>query len=221
MRTLLLFLLIPLSAKICAQVQRAGSLLDFIPKTYTLSEKITGDLNNDGLDDCVLIVKATSKSGFVTDDNGRKVDRNRRGIIVLFKRNGRYVLASKNERCFASENEDGGVYYPPELSVEIAKGNLYISYGHGRYGYWRYTFRWNKTDFELIGYDESENRGSIVNREISINFLTGKKREKVNTNPDAEGGDEVFKETWKKIAIRPRLRLSAIRRIDELDMTGY
>ena len=40
-------------------------ITDFIPKGYKLFEKISGDLNKDGLDDCVLIIKATRKDGFV------------------------------------------------------------------------------------------------------------------------------------------------------------
>ena len=37
-----------------------------------------------------------------------------------------------------SLNEDGGVYYPPELAVEIKIAELKFLYGHGRYGYWEY-----------------------------------------------------------------------------------
>ena len=53
---------------------------------------------------------------------------------MLFKVNEDYVLATKNYDCFSSENEDGGVYFAPELDISIEKGNLYVHYGHGRYG---------------------------------------------------------------------------------------
>ena len=52
------------------------------------------------------------------------VDRNRRGIIILFTEKDGYKLASKNYNCFSSENEDGGNYFSPELWVEERKGNL-------------------------------------------------------------------------------------------------
>ena len=125
-------------------------ITDFIPKGYKLFEKISGDLNKDGLEDCVLIIKATRKDGFERDYEGKLIDRNRRGIIILFTEKDGYKLASKNYNCFSSENEEGGNYYAPELWVEERKGNLYLRYCHGRYGYWEYCFRYQGSDFMLI-----------------------------------------------------------------------
>ena len=34
---------------------------DFLPEGYVVYEKIYGDLNNDGLDDCVVIIKGQIK----------------------------------------------------------------------------------------------------------------------------------------------------------------
>lgn len=190
---------------------------DFIPEGYKIFEKIKGDLNKDGVEDLVLVIKGTDKKEFVTDENRGILDRNRRGILILFKTKNSYELAVKNYDCFSSENEDGGVYFPPDLMISIEKGNLYINYGHGRYGYWEYTFRYKKSDFYLIGYDSSSHTGPIVDKEISINFLTNKKRIAVNANNDAESGEEVFNETWE--TINPyELKLSTIIDFDELDI---
>jgi hypothetical protein len=199
------------------------NLTDFLPKGYVVFEKLYGDLNKDGSDDCILIIKGTDKNQIITVENRGKLDRNRRGIIVLLNKNNNYELAVKNYNCFSSENEDGGVYYAPELYVDIEKGNLAVHFGHGRYGYWKYTFRFQNSDFELIGYDQSEDRGPIVESVMSINFLSQKKQEKVNTNTNenAEGGEEVFKETWKKINVNRLIKLSEIKDFDELDMTKY
>lgn len=131
-------------------------------------------MNKDGLEDCVLIVKSTDKNQIITHEYGGELDRNRRGIIVLLNKDDYYELAIKNYDCFSSENEDGGAYFAPILSVEIKNGNLNIHYAHGRYGYWKYTFRFQNSDFELIGYNQSDNRGPIVERETSINFLSKK-----------------------------------------------
>ena len=111
-------------------------IMGFIPKGYKLFEKVYGDLNKDGLMDCVLIIKATRKDSFVKDRDGHKVDRNRRGIIILFTHGNGYKLALKNESCFSSENEDGGCYDPPELNVSIKDSKLYLHYNYGRYGFW-------------------------------------------------------------------------------------
>jgi len=220
MKKSLIFLMIMLVSTVFGQVEQKQNLSDFLPKGYVIFEKINGDLNKDGLEDCVLVIKATNKSKIITDRYGKKIDRNRRGIIVLFSKKKHYELAMKNNDCFSSENEDGGGYFAPELSVEIKKGNLYAHYGHGRYGYWQYIFRCQNSDFELIGYDAS-NGGAVIESETSINFLTKKKQEKVNTNKNAQGGDEVFKETWRNIKVNRKIKLSEIKDFDELDMDVF
>lgn len=194
---------------------------DFIPKGYAEFEKYFGDLNKDGLDDCVLIIKKTDTANIVTNRFDKKVDRNRRGIVVLFKKEKGYELADKNYSCFSSENEDGGVYFPPELWIKIENEKLYIHYGHGRYGYWEYTFRYQNSNFELIGYDSSSNNGPETNTETSINFLTKKKLIKEHSNENVEDGDETLKETWSKIKIENLIKLSEIKDFDELDMYNY
>lgn len=194
---------------------------DFIPKEYVLFDTIYGDLNKDKLEDCILIIKRTDKENIVEDRFEAIVNRNRRGIIILFKSENGYQKAAENLDCFSSENEDGGVYFAPELYFDVKRGNLIIHYGHGRYGWWKYTFRYQESKFKLIGYDSSNNFGPIVNSETSINFLTKKKLYRENTNKDAEGGDEVFKETWSKIKIEALLNLSEIKDFDSLEMYKY
>lgn len=221
MKTLLTFLLTAFTIITFGQVEQQKNPADFVPKGYVVFEKINGDLNKDSIEDCVLIIKGTDTSKIVTDENQKRLDRNRRGIIVLFNKNGHYDLAVKNYDCFSSENEDGGVYYAPELSIEIKKGNLYINYAHGRYGYWGYTFRFQNSDFELIGFDDSDNNGPVVISETSINFLIKKKIVKKNTNEDADSGEEVFSTTTKKINIDRLIKLSEIKDFDDLDMSEY
>ena len=57
---------------------------DFIPEGYTEFSKQFEDLNNDGQDDCIIIIWVDS-ANVVINDFDQEVDRNRRGIIVLFK----------------------------------------------------------------------------------------------------------------------------------------
>lgn len=194
---------------------------EFIPKGYTEFNKYFGDLNKDEKDDCVLIIKKTDTSNMVINRFNKTVDRNRRGIIVLFKELNGYKLADNNYNCFSSENEDGGVYFPPELSIEIKNEKLHVHYGHGRYGYWNYTFKFQNSNFELIGYDSSNNRGPITNSETSINFLTKKKLVRENTNDNAEGGDELFMEIWSTIEIEKLIKLSEIKDFNELETHNY
>ena len=217
MRTPLALLLAIATQSIIAQTTLKSNANDFIPKGFVLSSTSIGDLNKDGVDDKVLLVKGTDKGAFVKNEYGELVDRNRRGIIVLFKKDNQYEQVLKNLNCFSSENEDDGVYYSPELSLEIGKGNLYVNYAHGRYGYWKYTFRYRKGDFYLIGYDNSEG-GAVVEKETSINFLSKKKQVKVNTNSSAEGGDEEFTETWTNIVISQLMKLREVKDFDVLEL---
>ena len=195
--------------------------LDYIPKGMVLFDKVSGDLNKDGIADLVLMIKGTDRSNFVQHEFRGELDRNRRGIIVLFKRAHGYELASKTPDCFSSENEEGGVYFPPELTLDIRKGKLYVEYRHGRYGYWTYTFRYQNGDFELIGYDSSSSHGPVINSEKSINFSTKRMQERVNINESAESGEEVFKETWKDIKLNKMIKLSEIKDFDELYFPEY
>lgn len=192
---------------------------DFVPQGYNIFEEINGELNKDGIADKILIIKGTGKDEFFKDENRGMLDRNRRGILILFKQKEGYDLAAKNYDCFSSENEDGGVYYAPELSVTAEKGNLYIHYAHGRYGYWSYTFRYKNSDFELIGYDSSDNNGPEVNSETSINFLTKKKLIRRNTQEDDKDGEAVFEESWEGITLDKPYKLSEIKDFDELEVT--
>lgn len=223
MKTNFTFALLLLSSLAIAQPTNKKNPNVFIPAGFELVSAVEGDLNKDGVADKVLLIKGTDKGAFEKNEFGELVDRNRRGLVVLFKKGEQYELVLKNATCFSSENEDGGVYYAPELSLEINKGNLYILYAHGRYGYWKYTFRYRNSDFYLIGYDSSEG-GAVVEKETSINFLSKKKQEKVNTNENAEGGDEVFTETWTNITVTKLLKLRDIKDFDnfeEVDMLKY
>jgi hypothetical protein len=203
------------------QVVKKQSPTDFIPEGYVVFETKYGDLNKDGSNDCVLIIKGTDNNQIITDEYLGKIDRNRRGIIVLFNSDQHYVLALQNYDCFSSENEDGGGYYPPELSVEIESGNLFVQYSHGRNGGWTYTFRFQNSDFELIGYDMNDYDGPVINNETSINFSTKTKQIKVNTNENDGGGEEIFSTTMKKIFIDQLIKLSHIKDFDELEMSIY
>lgn len=209
-------------------IELKKKLKTFIPKGYVIYSdeggiftegwgEIKGDLNKDGLEDIVLIIKGNDKDQIIQDENRGKLDRNRRGIIVLLNKGNHYEIAAKNYNCFSSENEDGGVYFAPELSVNINKGKLNIDYGHGRYGSWGYTFKYQNGNMELIGYDSYSNRGPIPQYEESINFLTKKKLTRDNLNKDDDVNDEVkFKDTWENITVKKLIKLHEIKDFDAL-----
>jgi len=221
MKQLLSFLITSLTIAAYGQGKQSENFTAFVPKGYVIFEKIYGDVNNDNVKDCILIIKETDKTKIVIDDYNQKADRNRRGIIVLLKQKGNYKTAVTNYTCFSSENEDGGGYLPPALSVEIIKRKLYVHYGYGRYGYCKYIFRFQNSDFELIGYESSDNHGPTIDSQTSINFLTKEKLIRENINRYKEEANEVFIETRKAISVDKLIALSTIKDFDELDMTHY
>ena len=194
---------------------------NYIPKSYVIFEAVEGDLNKDGKADTALIIKGTDPKQWVDHEYRGKLDRNRRGIIILLNQGTKnqktqYTKYLQNLDCFSSENEEGGVYFAPELWVEIDKGILDIHYGHGRYGYWRYLFRLQDQDMRLIGYDDSNNFGPYIKSETSINFLTGRKVYRKNINEAIDDRDPKFKETWHTFDLEP-IYLSKIKDFDEID----
>lgn len=191
---------------------------DFVPDGYVVYSEIQGDLNKDNQADYVLVVKGAEKNNYIKDEYRGELDRNRRGVIIAIKNGDHYDLVLENRACFSSENEDGGVYYAPELYISIEKGVLVFHYNHGRYGYWSYKFQYRNQDIELIGYDSSQSHGPVVEKETSINFLTRKAKIRVNTNQYAESGGERFKETWRSFTLDRPISLKDISDFDYFDV---
>lgn len=192
-------------------------LLKLVPSNYIVTEEIYGDLNKEGVEDCILIIKATEKENIIDHEWRGKLDRNRRGIIIAFKNGDYYETVVHNHSCFSSENEDGGVYFAPELSVEInQKGNLGIHYSHGRYGHWEYIFRYQNNTFELIGFASHSNRGPVGLSKTSINYSTGKRVDSTNLNQYCDECDEKWEDIWSDVENVELLKLGDIEDFDNL-----
>jgi len=188
-----------------------------LPKGFVEFERIQGDLNNDNIVDSIIIIKGTDSSKFVTDSFDKLADRNRRGVLVYLSHKEQHYLACKNTNCFTSEQEDGGVYFSPELMIQVSNSKLDIEYSHGRYGSWSFKFELRGDDFILTHFYSSDDRGPIVNRQTRINFLTGKKSVLINVNENCEeSGDEIFEETITSISNPTTYKLSSIKDFDKL-----
>lgn len=193
---------------------------DFIPAGFVEYEKTFADLNKDGLEDCILIFQDTKKENFVQDEYKGKLNRNRRGLIIALKTDNGYQLINRNINCFASAEEDGGTYFYPELSVYSEKGLLYIHYSHGQYGYWKYTFRYQNDNFELIGYDKSSGNMGIEMNSVSYNFSTNKKLERTNKyldDPEKYAEMDKFNETWTNLPNTSLYKISEIEDFETFD----
>lgn len=210
---LLLLVLLFVGGKSTAQ---ENDFLRFLPKNCYVIEEYYADLNNDNQEDCVLLIKKKDSNNVIQNRFGETVDRNRRGLIILFKDDKSFRLASKNYACFSSENEDGGVYYPPQLKIEFQKGMLVIGYGHGRYGNWRYSFVYNESDFELVNYESVSSNGPVIEREVNIDFI--RKLKTTKEYIDDEG--EAYKEIQSPIALVKAIKLSEVTDFDGFDLNN-
>ncbi len=190
---------------------------DLVPSGFVVVEKVRGDLNRDDLDDVILVIKATARTGHVFDESRGWQDRNRRGLIIALREGDRFRKVLESRSCFSSENEDGGIYFPPDLSVMIKGGSLLIHYGHGRYGYWTYKFQFRDNDFEMIGYDEASHAGPTLREDISVNFVTNQVRRRKNLAPLGEE-TERLRETWVKLRLPRPPKLRSIQNFDDLEI---
>lgn len=194
------------------------NIKSFVPKNFTLLEThCQADFNKDNQKDCVLLIKDTQKSAWQMDNYNNLVDRNRRGITILLKTKTGYQKVLENKSLLESENEDGGIYYAPELEIITKNNKLILKYLHGRYGHWSYTFDYrtidNKQDFYLIGYDSIIANGAYIKYTNSINFLTHKLQRQTNTNKDEQSDKVKFKSAWHKF---PKTTPISLAQIDDL-----
>jgi len=178
-------------------------LLKYIPKGYRFLEEVSGDLNGDGADDYVLTIKAETDDGY-------------HGIMILFKDGSNYRLALIKNRLYYTE------FISP--SFKINRGNLNISFsGNGTCDTheWSYAFKYRNSEFELIGYDASDDECGAWNEKHqrvgggsskkSINFLTKKRMTKVNNG----------KEVWDNIKTKEPILLRKIKDIGDFNLDSY
>lgn len=174
--------------------------INFVPPRWKLFEKMTGDLNGDGLTDSVLIVQKNDPAKMI--ENKRSLgmdyyDANPRVVLVLLQKNaGEYHLVAADTGIIP--DHDSPTISDPYEDMRIDKGTLHlhiVSFANA--GGWstsnrRFQFRWDGEAMALIGFDGVElkrNTGDIY--QLSINYLTGKRK-------DAEGNIADDDETdWK------------------------
>ncbi len=156
---------------------------DFVPSGWKIIGETKGDLNGDKIPDAALAIIGTSaefitKGEFIQPDG---FDSNPRMLIVLFGEKDGYKLAEKSNSMIAAAS--GPQMEEPFDSIEIKNGILQITqHIFMNAGGWStsshiYKFRFQKSEFALIGVDYNSvrrNSGEVENR--SYNFLTRKVR---------------------------------------------
>ncbi|TVU92536.1 hypothetical protein FQP89_03970 [Vreelandella titanicae] len=161
----------------------------WVPSGWKLTASATGDLNQDGTDDAVLVVEeVNAEKLFQNEGFGPPVlNLNSRRLIVLFNTQSGYRELLARDKLLPSEHsQENPCLADPLLSegeISIERGRILVELGTwlscGSYGVSRqtFTFRFESEQFRLIGYDHSafsRNSGEVT--EASVNYLTGQKK---------------------------------------------
>lgn len=182
--------------------EQGKSCEDFVPKSWQVITKATGDLNKDNAPDCVLVIKGVNAKFLNKNEGlGAKIyDTNPRMLVILFKNTEKnlYRLARRSNSFIVAP--DSPTMSEPFQEATIKNGVLQLSFEQwSSAGSWAtaqtsYKFRFQNGDFVLIGADKTEsarNTGEMETR--SYNFLTKKVRvETANFSSDKKG-----KVLWK------------------------
>ena len=91
--------------------------------------------------------------------------------MILLSNGDKYESVVTKKDIFESPNEDGGVYYPPELAVEIKNSELKFFYSYGKYRYWEYVFALDGKDFKLVRYISSDNNGPVPEYIVLMDYI--------------------------------------------------
>lgn len=150
-----------------------AKILKFVPANYTTLDTVTGDLNLDGIQDLILVLK---KNGEDTLSN--MVDHIEKRPLLLLLRN------AKNELELARKNDNtiycidcGGMMGDPYVGVTIKDGSFSVEHYGG--SAWRWgratTYKYDKEASEwFLDKDESESFHTSEPEKVKHKIKTAK-----------------------------------------------
>jgi hypothetical protein len=183
-----------------------ASAQDFVPEGWKLEAEHKGDLNKDGKDDLLILLRMNDAKNVITHDGlgTNPFDTNPRILaVVLASGADKPLRLALENHTLIARAEDPALEDPLSEFGEIAieKGtlkvalHLFSSAGSWATGLTTYRFRQSKRGFEMIGFDRSTtDRGDGGVEEVSLNYLTGKVKISTGTIQDDE-----LKVTWRKL----------------------
>lgn len=240
MKTLSLLLFLIFNSIVFSQeIPKSGkSIKDFVPNNWKIYDQAEGDLNKDKKSDIVLIIEDTNPKNILKNEylGSPMLNLNPRYLLILFKTSNGYDLVEINKTFLPSENDqespclfdplsDGGIdikngVFTLSLNYWMSCGSWYTSTNH-------YKFRYQKNNFELIGFDAQEfHRASGEMSSVSINFSTKKMSITTGGNmfgEDADGNEiETEEKTeWKTFKIDTLQNLNSLKTPMEWEFMGY
>ena len=162
--------------------QFADGIGDFVPQGWVLERSVQGDLDADGRNDLVLLLRMQDPRNVLRNEGlgMPEFDTNPRLLVVAFRDGDRYRRVLQDHALVPRQQdpveED---YIQGGDAVSIVRGtlrvDLYAWRSAGGWGTWTntYRFRWQQGCFRLVGFDKSHvQRNSGETIDTSINYLT-------------------------------------------------
>lgn len=185
---------------------------DFVPLNWKLEAKSLGDLNGDRRSDIALVIKGGNPALIIQNDGpgAPEFDSNARILVVAFAQpDGTFRRVVQNNKLIPRWDDPVGE--DPFNGIEIKRGTLQValtefrSAGSYSAGSQNFTFRWQDSDFLLIGYDvRSVHRASGETSEESYNFLTQRKLSKIGSVSSDQTQDH-----WDRLPSRDLISLQS------------
>ncbi len=167
--------------------RQAGTAEGFVPSGWMLEAQASGDLNRDGKDDLVLVIRQNNPDNVIQDFEGlgeKPFDTNPRILAIAFRDgpSSGYRLQSENHTLIPRRTDPVAADpFDREAGIAIVRDGFqvrlewFMSAGGWETFSTSYTFRHRTGRFELIGYDRNTtHRASGDTKSVSINYLTRK-----------------------------------------------
>ena len=204
------------SSNAFAEDARALKWASYTPTGWRVILATEGDLTADKKSEAVIVVEEQDGSKIIDNERlgEQKLNTNPRRLIILTPTAQGYRQIQSVDGFLPAEGDlESSCLADPlmeEGGIEIKKGILIVTLNYwlscGSYGVTTdiYRFRQQGNRFRLIGKDsKSYSRSSGEGEDVSINYLTGRKREMTGITviePDEGGSVAKPKTKWSRIA---------------------
>jgi len=181
---------------------------------WILLKKISGDLNNDDLDDMVLILESKDSVPKKRCLDCKLLKNKPRIILVLFNQNGKQKVKIQNNK-FIARGDEGGMspYIEPELSIKNGLLNIYYQFTRSNQSY---TFEFKNNKMEIVRAESMGVHSASGNYENDkFDFIKGTLTSKTGNISEDKSQSKII-----KIEKKPKT-LSEFGRMFEWEITEY